>query len=286
MTVGVFSTLLINSFVMGFVYALFASGLTLVFGVMNIVLFCHGALYMIGSFIFFYLFRAFGINYLLAILITMIAVGFLGIILERGFFRKVKYAILPSLFVAAGLTMIIEQTTMLGFGTLPRSVHSPFKGIVKVFGGIVSVERLVIMGIAIVFLSFLILFLDFTKTGRAIRAVAQDSQVASTFGINSTYMYAGTCFLGCMMAGAAGALMAPIYGLSYSMGNPWLMKGFMIIVLGGLGSITGSVVGGLILGIVESFGVFYFGYLSSSFIFIAVMVILILRPRGLMGHED
>jgi branched-chain amino acid transport system permease protein len=137
-----------------------------------------------------------------------------------------------------------------------------------------------------VFLSFLILFLDFTKTGRAIRAVAQDSQVASTFGINSTYMYAGTCFLGCMMAGAAGALMAPIYGLSYSMGNPWLMKGFMIIVLGGLGSITGSVVGGLILGIVESFGVFYFGYLSSSFIFIAVMVILILRPRGLMGHED
>lgn len=286
MTTALLSTLLMNSLVTGLVYALFASGLTLVFGVMSIVLFCHGAVYMLGSYTFYHLFRTWELNYLLSIILTMAATGCLGLILERFFFKKVEYAILPSLFVAAGLTMIIEQSAMLGFGTLPRSVHSPFVGIIKVLGGIVSVERLAVMGIAIGFIVLLMLSLDHTKTGRAIRAVSQDVQVASSFGINPTYMYAGSCFIGCVMAGAAGALMAPIYGLSYSMGEPWLMKGFMIIIIGGLGSIPGSVIGGLILGVIESFGMFYFGYLSSSFIFIAVMIILILRPKGLMGHAD
>ena len=286
MTKGILSTLIINSLVTGTVYALFASGLTLAFGVMNIVLFCHGAVYMLGSFVFYYLFRYWGCNYLLSIILTMAATGCLGIVLERVFFRKVEYEILPSLFVAAGLTMIMEQSAMLIFGTLPRSVEPPFTGIIRIFGGSVSVERLGIMGMAVVFLIFLVVFLDYTKTGRAIRAVAQDAEAASSFGINPAFMYAGSCFIGCAMAGAAGALMAPLFGLSYSMGGPWLMKGFMIIILGGLGSIPGSLVGGLILGVIESFGFFYFGYFSSTFIFVAVMIILILRPIGLMGHAD
>jgi branched-chain amino acid transport system permease protein len=286
MTGEMFSTLLINSVIIGMSYALFASGLTLAFGVMNIVLFCHGAIYMLGAFCFYFIFRQLAMNYIVSLVFTTIGTGCLGLLLERSLFRKLNYAILPSLFAAVGVTMIIEQCAMLGFGTLPRSVHSPFTGVLRILGGVVSMERLATMGIATILIAVLQIILNYTKIGRALRAVSQDAQAASAFGINPSRMFAGACFIGCALAGAAGGLMAPIYGVGYSIGGPWLMKGFMIIILGGLGSVVGSVAGGLILGVIESFGVFYFGYLSSTFIFGAVILILIWRPMGLLGHAD
>ena len=209
-------------------------------------------------------------------------------ILEKFIFRplttrpKIE---LTSLIAAVGLAWVFQMLAVIVFGDLDKHVPSAFKGILSMGGVVITVERLttILLGIALVVL--LNLFLLKSKTGMAIRAVAQDKQAAALQGVSVDRISAIAFGIGCGLAATAGALVAPIFGVNPSMGSEVILKAFLVVILGGMGSIPGAMLGGLVLGFVESFGCLFFTVPTVMVLtFIIIIFILIVRPQGLLGH--
>jgi len=279
----------LNGIMLGLNYALIALGLSLIFGIMGIVNFAHGEMYMLGGYVAYYFFGKFGLNYLMTIFLAVLLVAIVGIVLEKFIFRPLttrpKEA-LTTLIAAVGLAWVFQMLAVIFFGELDRTVPSAFKGIIRMGGVVITYERLAAIIIGICLVMLVNVFLLRTKTGQAIRAVAQDKEAAALQGVHVTRISMLVFGIGCGLAAGAGALAAPIFGINPFLGGEVILKAFLVVILGGMGSIPGAMLGGLVLGIVESFASLFFSVPTVSVLtFSLIIVILIARPQGLLGHE-
>ncbi len=276
---------LVNGVMLGLVYLLVALGLTLVFSIMEVINFAHGEFYMLGGFTAFYLFAQLGLNYFLTLVAAIGLVGSLGWVVEKLIFRPFRRDLLAAFIVSLGLVWVLQSGAMLAFGSLEKTVPSPFRGVLKVLGIYFSLERLVVTVTAIALVTALSLFIQFSKEGQAMRAVAQDSDAAALQGINVDRISSLAFALGAALAATAGVLIAPIFFVSPFIGGLPIVKAFIIIILGGMGSVAGALLGGLILGLAEGVGSIFLSIPAVNLLgFVIVMVVLLLRPQGLLGH--
>jgi branched-chain amino acid transport system permease protein len=276
---------LVNGIMLGMVYILVALGLTLVFSIMEVINFAHGEFYMLGGFAVYYLFAELGINYFATLAAAVVLVGSFGWVVEKVIFRPFRRNLLGAFIVSLGLVWVFQSGALLAFGTLEKTVPSPFRGTLKVAGVYFSMERSAVTLIGIVLVTALYLFIQFSKKGRAMRAVAQDHDAAALQGINVEHISSLAFGIGASLAAAAGVLIGPIFFVSPFMGSLPIVKAFIIIILGGMGSIPGALLGGLILGVAEGVGSIFLSMPGVNLLgFVIVMGILLLRPRGLLGH--
>jgi branched-chain amino acid transport system permease protein len=270
----------------GAIYILMALGLTLMFGMMHIINFAHGAIYMLGAFVIYYFFHLWGIPYLLAFFIAMMLLGLFGFGVERFIYRTVKGNIEPTLVALLALTTLLQAAGYPVFGPLDKNVPSVFGGNYIIFGTPISAERLMIIPVAAVLVVALYLFINKTKMGAAMRSIEQDKEAAALQGVNVNMVNAMAFAVGFSLAAAAGALIAPIFKLDPMMGEQPLLKAFIIIILGGLGSIPGAILGGLILGFIDSVVATAVGVeLAFLLSFVFIILLLLFKPNGLFGYE-
>ena len=279
---------IVNGLVLGLTYSLLALGFTLIFSIMGVVNIAHTDLYMLGGFIMFYLFGKLHLNFYIVLIIIMVALGGAGAGLERGFFRRLRgKGFSGPMILSLGLSLLIEGAALVGFGEREKGVPSPIHGVINLWGVSFGATRLLIMGVSIVLLIALFYFIGRVKSGQAMRALAQDPEAAYLQGIDINRMSMLAFAIGVALAGVAGALLSSISFISYSIGSYLIMKCFVVVVLGGLGSLPGCLVGGMILGFVESFSL---GYLPSDLsyltIFTMVLIVLLVRPQGIMGRKE
>ncbi len=274
----------LNGFGLAVVYILVALGLTLIFSILDIINFAHGEFYMLGGFVTYYTFAVLGLNYFLALLLAVLAVGAAGVVAERIVFRHLRGKTLNGFIVSLGLLWVLQASAQLSFGVLDKAVPSAVSGVVRGFGLVISRERLVVIVTAIALMAALYAFLAFTRAGRAMRAVAQDADAAALQGVNIEAVSALGFGIGCALAGAAGALLAPVFAVSPTMGALPVVKAFIIIIVGGMGNLPGAVLGGLLLGAVEGIGTLFMSSAAVNMLgFLVVIAVLLVRPRGLFG---
>lgn len=295
----VFTHQLVNGIVLGSFYALVALGYTMVFGVVKLLNFAHGELYMVGGFAGFL-----GLSFLApligagwpgvaaSMLLAMLAVGFLGVVIERVAYAPMLSAPRLSILITALAVSLVLQN---GFLTLTKGQYTPF-GAALGFGGVnlgslyISYNQMILVGTAGVLMLALELFVTRTQYGRAMRAVSVDKDMCRLMGINVSAVIAVTFFLGSALAAAAGTMAGAFYGsLWYFMGFLIGLKAFTAAVIGGIGSITGAMLGGLILGLLESFGTQLPGVGSEwkdVFSFSVLILVLVFKPTGLLGKPE
>jgi len=274
----------VNGMIAGSIYALVAMGLALIFGIMYVPNFAIAALYMLGAYGSFYLIEYVHMPYLLTIPVVMLVIGMLGVLTEKLCFRPVREA--PhavGFIVAMGLMLILETGARIGFGAESKIVSSPYNSIVLNIGPVLlNLQRFLVFIICLVLAIGCYLFLLKTMTGKKIRATSQAPEAARLLGISINRMSQVVFFLSSALSAAAGALLAPMFYLSTAMGFMPSIKGIVVIVLGGMGSIKGALLGGFILGIAESLGA---GYVSSeykdAFAFGILLLVLLFKPSGL-----
>ena len=283
------TSLLVQSTIIGLsigaIYILMALGLTLMFGMMHIINFAHGAVYMLGAFVIYYVFFKGGVPYFAAFLVAMLLLGVFGYLVERGIYRPIKGGIEPTLVALLALSTFLEAAGYPVFGQLDKHVPPVFEGIRNVLGVMISVERLMIIPIAVALVAGLYFFIKKTKIGAAMRAIEQDREAAALQGVN-VHVINGLAFaIGFALAAASGALIAPIFKLDPMMGDQPLLKAFIIIILGGLGSIPGAILGGLMLGLIDSTVATALGAEPAFLLsFVFIILLLLFRPAGLFGH--
>jgi branched-chain amino acid transport system permease protein len=278
--------ILLNGLQLASVYILTALGFTLIFGILNIVNIAHTNFYMLGGYVIWLLFGVWKVNYFPALLIAIAVVGLIGLGIERIIFRRLQGLVMPTIIASIGLMQVLEQSALIGFGTTEKIVPVPFPGMLQFWGTVFPVQRLMVMLIAIVLMVALVWWVQNTKPGLALRAVAIDKETCSVYGI-SPVRYGSLCFaIGCGLAGAAGALVAPIFYVNPFMGDAPLLKIFIIIIIGGLGSVPGTILGGLLLGLIDSFVATLFDSVIAAMVgFGMVIIVLIVKPTGFLGHE-
>lgn len=282
--------LLVQSTVMGVsigsIYILMALGLTLMFGMMHIINFAHGAIYMLGAFVVYYFFFQWGVPYFLTFVLAMVLLGVFGFVVERCIYRPIKGGIEPTLVALLALTTFLQAAGYPVFGPLDKHVPSVVEGRWTILGMAISVERLIIIPVALVLVVGLYLFINKTKIGGAMRAIEQDKEAAALQGVNVHVINALAFAIGFALAAASGALMAPIFKLDPMMGEQPLLKAFIIIILGGLGSIPGAIVGGLMLGLIDSVLATAVGVEPAFLLsFVFIILLLFFKPHGLFGYE-
>lgn len=286
MSIETLSQSLLNGLASGGIYILVALGLTLVLSIMNIVQLSHGEIYMIGAYGLYYLFSLLGLNFYLAFFISVIFAGCLGVLLERLFFRPFRGRPARALVISIGLILVLQNIVLAIAGGTPKSYISPFKGVLNIAGISMSWERLVIVIVGVTLIIGLFLFIRLTRTGQAMLAISQEREGAALQGINIDRISAIAMFLGCAMAGISGALVGALFSISPTMGSFALMKGIAVIILGGLGSIPGAILGGLVIGLIDGImPVVTTTYVAGITGFIIIIFILIFRPQGIWGHE-
>jgi branched-chain amino acid transport system permease protein len=281
--------LLIQSTIIGLsigsIYILMALGLTLMFGMMHIINFAHGAIYMLGAFAIYYIFSQWGAPYFAALVLAMLLLGTFGYLVERSIYRPIKGGIEPTLVALLALTTFLQAAGYPVFGQLDKHVPPVFQGTRNVLGVMISVERLMIIPMAGALVVGLYLFINKTKMGAAMRAIEQDKEAAALQGVN-VHVVNGLAFaIGFALAAASGALMAPIFKLDPMMGEQPLLKAFIIIILGGLGSIPGAILGGLMLGLIDSIVATALGAEPAFLLsFVFIILLLLFKPTGLFGY--
>ena len=274
----------------GCIYILLATGLNLIFGVMKIVNFAHGEFLMIGAYITATIFLLTGFNPYAIILVSMLALVGIGAVVERLCFRPILgTSKLNEIFLSIGLIYIFTNSAAMIWGDEWQSIKSPYEGITVPIGSLtVPLDYIIIIVTTAAILCGLYLFLRKTKTGREMRATSQNRKGAMLVGINVERMDILSFGIGCALAAAAGTLWV----VSGQVFNPYMgsipaVKAFAIIILGGLGSIPGAIIGGLIYGIAEN-GAAYFlgGVWKDAISFIILIIVLVIRPTGLFGEES
>jgi branched-chain amino acid transport system permease protein len=273
----------LNGLTLGGIYSLVALGLTLVYGILHVPNFAHGAFYMVGAFVSFSLMTSWGLHYWLAMLGSAAAVAALAVLAERLVFHPLRHASgLHPMIAAIGLLLFLEAGAQALWGADFHRMPTPYTGIVDLAGATAPVQRLLISGASFALMALLHLFLTRTVTGSTIIAMAQNREGASLVGIDANRVAMLTFAISGVLAAVAATLYAPINLVYPAMGHLVITKAFVIIILGGMGSVPGAIVGGLIIGFAESFGAFYVSTDYKDIIaFVALVVILSLRPQGL-----
>jgi len=277
--------IVINGLTSSLVYILMALGFTLIFGIMRIVNFAHGELYMIAAFLVYVLAGSLGWNYYLVVILAAVTVGLFGAALERVLFRPFIGRELNGMIMALAVSITLQAAAFILFGPEDHSVERPVSGVIQMGTVMVPRDRLAVGLIALFILGLFYLFMRYTKAGLAMRAVVQDEEIASIHGVRPRIIYPLAFGLGGVLAGFAGALMAPIYTIYPYMGAQPMLKAFIVVILGGLGSIPGAVLGGVVLGLAESvFATLINSTVATMVSFAIVVVILLIKPTGLLGR--
>jgi branched-chain amino acid transport system permease protein len=287
-TAGTIALTLIWGVAIGCIYMLLASGLNIIFGVMKLVNFAHGQFLMIGAYLTWTISVSAGLNAYVAILVSMIVVAGLGVVIERLTFRRVLGGEkLNEIFVSLGLIYIFENAALLIWGDQSQQIKSPFYDMsLKLSTISITYDRIVAVFVVIAVLVGFGLLLYKTRIGLAMRATSQIDKTATLMGINVERIYMITFALGSALAAAAGGLYGIIFSFNSQSGSMPTIIAFAIIILGGLGSIRGAIVGALLYGITEQLATLFFGGIwSSAVAFVLLIVVLIIKPNGLFGEK-
>jgi len=279
-----------NGLYLGAQYALIALGLTLIFALMNILNFAHGQLYVLGGFVTYTIYGQLELPFVVALFAAAVTLAVIGALIERFLFRTVIRRSIreeSTMLLAAGLAFFLDAVILLIFGEKQRGVPKLVNGIFNWdFRLIMPYDRILIGFLAILSIVTFVLYMQYSKTGRAMRALAQDRVAAQLMGVNvERYSMIGFA-LGAMLAGVVGGLLVTITGVNSGIGGPISIKAFMMVMIGGAGVISGAIAGGFILGMMESVGLTVlhsYGDITYLVIFASLMVFLSIRPQGLMG---
>ncbi len=273
----------------GGIYAAVGVGFGLVWGVLNIVNLAHGALVIIGAYLTWQMFAVWGVDPFLTLPIDAIALFVLGYAVQRGVINRIIRApLLFTFLLTFGLNLIAVNVLLLIFKSDFRSVTTAYSGAGLELGGLViPYIRLAALGIALVMAAVLAILLSRTRVGLAIQAVGSDRDAAQLVGIDLRHAYALTFGLGAAVAGVAGGMIAMIQAITPTAGEPYTLQAFVVVILGGLGRVSATVVGGLVFGLVEAFGQSIPGsgsVFANAIAFGVMVLILVTRPQGLMGR--
>lgn len=279
----------VNGLYLGAQYALIALGLTLIFALMNVLNFAHGQMYVLGGFVTYVVYGQLGLPFVLAVTASGVTLAIVGAAVEKLLFRPVirrSSREESTMLLAAGLAFFFDAVILLLFGEKQRGVPKIVPGVLKLDFLIMPYDRILVGALAIVIIAAFILFMRYSRPGRAMRALAQDPVAAQLMGVNvARYSMIGFA-IGAMLAGVVGGLLVAITGVNSGIGGPISIKAFMMVMIGGAGVISGAIVGGFILGMLESVGLSVlrsYGDVTYLVIFAALMVFLSIRPHGLMG---
>lgn len=281
-----FLQFLANGLVSGSFYALSALGLTLIFGLMKVVNFAHGEFYMLGGMLGWFVTTYFGLDFFSGLAVVAIIMAAFGWLIDRFLIERVRgEGEEPGILLTIGLSIFLANTALLIAGTAPQKIAGPFPNTPLFFGPIVLTEMRVF---AVIVCAVLILgahlIIKKTKLGRSMRATFQDPMAAQLVGIKISQVYASTFALGIVLAASAGMLLGTIYSAQVTVGGLVSLKAFVVVILGGMGSFSGAIVGGLLLGVAEAM---WGGYISTSMVdiigFILVILTLIFKPYGLFS---
>lgn len=281
-----FVQLLINGILMGGIYALISIGLTMIWGVMQIVNFAHGEYLMLGMYATFWLFQLYGIDPYLSLLIVTPLLFLLGVITQRVVVDPILNAPhVAQIFATVGLSIVLQNLALFFWKADYRTVRlADSITNLKFQGLIVSFPRLMAFAITLAMVIALFLFLKRTHLGKALRATADNKQAAHLMGINVGRLYYLALGMGTACVGIAGGILMPMYAVFPTVGGYFVLIAFVVVVLGGMGSMTGAFIGGLIIGVVEAFSGFYLApALKEVVYFLVFILILAFRPSGLLG---
>jgi branched-chain amino acid transport system permease protein len=278
----------LTGILIGGVYGLVAMGLTLIFGVLDIVNFAHGAFLALALYITVVMVNDVGAHPLLALLVSVPVMFLLGAAVQRGILAgAIGKPLENQLLITLGLALLIDNSLLLFFGPNPQSVSLPGDRGVPIFGGVATVSRLMAFGVALVLAALLYVLLQRTRLGTAIRAVAASNSGAQLVGIDTRRIYAATFAIGTACAGAAGVLVAPLVTIEPTTGELFNIIAFVVVVLGGMGNVVGALVGGILVGLTEQLGAIYLpGQSPLLSVFIVFVLVLFLRPQGLFGRAS
>ena len=274
--------------IVGALLFLVAAGLTLIFGVLGVINFAHGSFYMLGAYVALSAYRLSG-SFVLAVVAAGLGVGVFGLLLERFFMRRVYNAdVLLQLLVCYAFILILDDVVKIVWGANFQSMGMPeaFQTApLMIGGGVVPVFYVYLMAAAGLIALVLWAILTRTRIGKIVRAAAHNPAMTSALGLNTSLIYAGVFAFGGMLAGLAGGLAAPVRSMSPGMGFSILIESFIVTVIGGMGSVSGALVGALLIGLIRSFGSIGFPLFVEGTMFFAMAVILVVKPIGLLGKE-
>ena len=278
--------ILINGLVLGALYACIAVGFSLVWGVLNVINMLHGSFIILGGYITFFAWSLLGINPILMIPIAVALLYGLGYFVQLGVINKVvSKPVLVTLTLTFGLDMILYNFMNVAFTATPRRVTLDL-GSLEFFDIFLPLDRLLAMVLALALTGLLYWVMQKSRVGRAIVAVRMDRDAAALMGIRVEHIYAITFGIGALMAGATGAVFAFIFPVTTNLAGLYIGKAFVVCIIGGLGSVPGALVGGLMLGVIESFAGHWLGPQHAITIgFVLMLVLLVVRPTGLLGKK-
>ena len=286
---GLITQSIVTGLLLGGVYALVSIGLTLIFGVLGIVNFAQGSMLTLSLFLVYSMVTSLGIPVYIATLIAVPLMFGLGVVVQTTLLNKLTMSGNQEgpLLVTLGLSLLIINVLLMIYGGRPLSIPGSVSGSIHIFGAIASYERLIAFGGALLVAVVLTLALKRTSFGMSIRAVSANSQGAELVGVNVRRVYALTFGIGSACVAVAGGLLGPFLSLTPSVGEQFTILAFVIVVLGGLGSVVGAMVGGLVIGLVQTVGALYLPGTGSLILVFAVFVlVLFFRPQGMFGAKQ
>ncbi len=281
---------IVNGLYLGAQYALIALGLTLIFALMNVLNFAHGQMYVLGGFVTYTVYGQLGLPFVVALFASAVTLAVVGALIERFLFRTVikrSVRMESTMLLAAAIAFFLDAVILLIFGEKQRGVPKILDGVLNLdFRLIMPYDRILVGFVAIFMIAGFVLYMQYSKVGRAMRALAQDRVAAQLMGVNvDRYSMIGFA-MGAMLAGAVGGLLVSVIGVSSGIGGAVSIKAFMMVMIGGAGVISGAIIGGFILGMLESVGLSVlhaYGDITYLVIFASLMIFLSIRPQGLMG---
>ena len=280
---------IVNGLYLGAQYALIALGLTLIFALMNVLNFAHGQMYVMGGFITYTIYGRLHLPFVVGLIVSAVTLAIVGALFEKLLFRPVlrrSEREESSMLLAAATAFFLDAIILLVFGEKGHGVPKILDGVLNTGAIIIPYDRILVACLAMVFIAVFMIFMQFSRTGRAMRALAQDRQAAQLMGVNvDRYSMIGFA-LGALLAGLVGGLLVAITGVSSGIGGAISTKAFMMVMIGGAGVVGGAIAGGFILGMLEAVGLTVlnaYGDITYLVIFASLMVFLAIRPNGLMG---
>ncbi len=278
----------VNAVYAASIMALVAVGLVLIFGVMGVINFAHGEFYMLGAYVVAFAYGGQGMPFLLAVAIGLVFVGMLGLLAERALFRPLRKNPLGGLIVSIGLLLVLQAAIAMGFGVRAENIPSPFRAIIPLNDNVgIPLQRLVTIIAAAALLAGLWFFLKHTRLGVALRACAQDPEAASLQGISVHQTARIAMGVGAALAGVAGALTAPLVRTYPYMGHSVIVTAFIVIIVGGMGSLEGAVIASILYAFLHTFVTTFADGVTADIVGLLLMlIVLIIRPQGLFGKPD
>ena len=278
------SVAFLNAVVWGMIMALIALGLNMIFGLLHIINMAHGALYMLGAVAAWYLIELTG-SFWIGLVVAPICVGVIGLIIERGLLRTIEDKPITTIICTFGIMLVIQQLVLMIFGGSPRRIAAPIPYRFSLFQLQYPLMRIVIAAISASVMAGLWYFLRKTKYGLWMRAVVQDREMAVGLGIPVNKVYMWTFVLGSVLAAFSGVLAAPIVSVEFMMGREVLIMAFIIVIVGGMGNLEGSVIAAILISLIQGIGALFVApSIATVFALAFMIIVLLIRPQGLLGE--